>query len=385
MKKTTYFRGVFIGISLAIGIASIASISAKNPPFAIKIDPNSQTNHQGQNTQNQEGGNINLNNSIGSPGADSTSFGYERIPKNQPGTSTSQNNKQKHQDPILLNLQNFLNDEGINTLIEEDKVLYFKVRDNLYWITVEDVDGSNIQLYTMHANTEDATNSDLVENVAVNEVSSMNPYKVTYNNGIIEFTTTSYATTPEKYREAIIPMVKTLEKASSEYKKALATGKKFEKNLYEEWSEQQVKTSKQSKQVIPTPKNSFKPTMTISKIDFKGKSLNDPSDTKIIDYGYPINADAIRYIVPRIEYTTDNKTGVVLSVKIVNPQGQTMVYDENSDFIQTSYIPLKNGGKQMVEIEAIGSNNPNVWEPGQYKIFIYEKGQQIYEQDFLLQ
>lgn len=296
---------------------------------------------------------------------------------------------------IIDQVQYLLNMDGIDTEFDEnDGSLNFQDgKGTLNWITFSTPEKDGVTLYTLHIQSlRPKGGEDVKENMiyAADYITKKSPYQAYYvedsKGGKIEFTFPVYASSPEEFYSVLKNMQKDLETRNQLYAEGYAEGKKYNDLLQQEWQ-----NNIGAKRRIPTSSLQRDNSIKIENIDFKAVSLQGKSYITTQDYNPSVDKSKLQFLVPRLTFTPtsqdpkDVPTGCQVAMKLIGPDGKTIVYDESADYTQMEYVPIKGVKEQTFEFTPIGTDKSNVWESGMYKIELFENGKPLYKYQFVVQ
>ena len=111
----------------------------------------------------------------------------------------------------------------------------------------------------------------------------------------------------------------------------------------------------------------------------------DSKGNIISDYNQPLRKSTCRFIKATLDVASTEKGIFKIGMKIISPDGKAMVAAKGVQYSSTTNIEIKKADKpQECELDAYGSNDPEFWKAGEYKVEIYdfEKGVLIYTNSF---
>lgn len=271
-------------------------------------------------------------------------------------------------------------------IMKDDNSINFMVGENIYWLTFKG-DASGV-LYTLHRrpirlgekNTS-RTELNRLREKALNAAASMNAandYKAYLKGNQVEFEFPVYATSPVEYQKVFNKVLSSLKRISmadfeSEMKKATHTTD----SIHRYWENYAP-----DKFVVRQPAYSNKPVIkpkgrvmasnpVVRSVDMGGRVL--------IPYGEIIYQDKMQFIQPRLTVMTDKPDTYRMSVKIINPDGKTMVSAKDDDM--TLILPVEIGKKEKeIEFGTFGSTNNSTWKPGKYTLVFFSEGEEVARQ-----
>lgn len=249
-----------------------------------------------------------------------------------------------------------------------DNSVCFKSNDVFYWVTFEE---NSPVLYTIHRKglkfDEDPAFKPSCARAACNEVNRKHKIKCTYNEKRIEFIMQTYAKEPSDFHGGFRKMLAAFKDVDVTFKKT-----------YEEAFDQ---LKKQNEPIAPITHIGNSP-LNVSYIAFGNF---DAKGNMISDYNQPLRKSACQFIKVSLDVSSSEKGIFKIGMKIFNPDGKAMVATKGVDYCSTTNIEIKKTNKvQECDLDQYGSDAPDFWKAGEYKVEIYdfEKGALLYSTTF---
>ena len=272
-------------------------------------------------------------------------------------------------------LVEFLRANNIAPSIDtRDNSINFKVDNVLYWVTFDE---SNPVKYTLHRKgirfDNDPNFKEVCALAACNEVNSQYPIKCILNDKRVELIMQTYAKEPSHFTGGLKRMVAGFNNSENTFKKAYET-------RYEKWKQDSIEAAR--------PIAPDRPVMSSPlKVSYIGFANFDGRGNMISDLGQPLRKNDMKYLLTILDVEAPERGLYKLGMKISNPDGKAMVANQGVDYTATANVEIKKPDKpQEVRFETYGSDSPDFWKEGEYKVEIYdyEKGAKIYETTFHL-
>ena len=267
-----------------------------------------------------------------------------------------------------------------------DESLNFRYNGTLYWITFKS-DGENM-IYTLHRKPivmvkqgEEELQANLNrENgaLAANMMTAGNSYKAFLNGDKIELQFPNISSTPEEYSKVLMDLLDQFESSKMNFNQEFAKAEALTESLHNFWTSPEL-----TMVALPSTGNSASP-LYINRVDFQNETAHG---SVISEYGYPLDASRMEYLRPRVNLQARDKAkGIyILTVKLIDPDGRTIVRDWALNFTSNSVVEVKNTNAQNYPLSSIGTDSRGFWMPGAYQIEIYNEGELIYNQTFTIQ
>lgn len=253
-----------------------------------------------------------------------------------------------------------------------DNSVCFKSNNVFYWVTFDE---DSPILYTLHRkglnfDTDPAFKSSCAR-VACNEVNRTHKIKCIINNKHIEFIMQTYAKDPSDFHGGLRKML-------AAFKDVDVTFKNTYNKAFDKWKKDSIAENTPITPDKPIGNSPLKVTyIAFGNFDAKGEVISE--------YNQPLRKSACRFIKATLDVESSEKGIFKVGMKIINPDGKTMVATKGVDYSSTTNIEIKKANKaQECELDSYGSEKTDFWKAGEYKVEIYdfEKGTQLYTTTF---
>ena len=259
-----------------------------------------------------------------------------------------------------------LRSTGLTPSIDtKDNSVCFKSNDVFYWVTFE---GKSPVLYTIHRKglkfDEDPAFKPSCARLACNEVNRKHRIKSTYNEKRVEFIMETYAKDPSDFHGGFRRMLAAFNGVDVTFKNT------YDK-AFDQWKKDSIEKHKDIIPSIPVPGNS---PLTVSYVCFGNFDANG---NVISDYDQPLRKSSCKYIKASIDVASSEKGIFKVGMKLISPDGKTMVATKGVGYCSTANVEIKKANKKIeCELDPYGSDDPDFWKAGEYKVEIYdfEKG-----------
>lgn len=251
-----------------------------------------------------------------------------------------------------------------------DNSVCFKSHDIFFWVTFE---GQSPVLYTIHRKPikfdDDKPLNASCARYACNEVNRTHKVKCVYTNKRVEFVLQTYAKDPTDFHNSFRTMIAAFKNVDTDFTKS------YDK-AYEKWKTDSINSNKQF------PPQLGKSQLKVSSIAFGNF---DAAGTVISAYNQPLRKSDCRFIRAMLEIASPEKGIFKVGMIIINPDGKSMTATKDVYYCTTKNVSINKVNKaHKLELDPFGSDKPEFWKAGEYKVFIYdfEKGDQIYTTTF---
>lgn len=269
----------------------------------------------------------------------------------------------------------YLRANGVAPSIDtRDNSVCFKRNDVFYWVTFDE---KTPVLYTIHRKglkfDEDPAFKPSCARVACNEVNRKHEVKCTYNGKRIEFVLQAYAKDPSDFHGGFSKMLAAFEGVETTFK-----------DTYEKAFDAWKKDSIAKNEPIAPQKSVEKSPLTLSDIAFANF---DAEGNVLADYNQPLRRSECRFIRASVFVSSSEKGIFKLAIKITAPNGKEMVARKGFDYASTANVTISKTNKpQQCDFGSYGEDNPDFWEPGEYKVefYDYETGTMLHTASFNL-
>lgn len=253
-----------------------------------------------------------------------------------------------------------------------DNSVCFKSNNVFYWVTFDE---DSPVLYTVHRKglnfDADSAFKPSCARLACNEVNSKHKVKCIFNNKRIEFIIQTYAKEPSDFHGGFRKML-------AAFNDVDVTFKNTYNKAFDKWKKDSIADNKPIVPDTPVGKSPLKVTyIAFGNFDANGKVISD--------YNQPLRKSAFRFIKASLDVESSEKGIFKVGMKIFDPDGKAMVATKGVDYCSTTNIEIKKTNKSLeCELDPYGSETPNFWKAGEYKveIFDFEKGAQLYTTTF---
>ena len=253
-----------------------------------------------------------------------------------------------------------------------DNSVCFKSNGVLYWVTFEE---SSPVLYTIHRkglNMEsDKAFKPSCARAACNEVNRKHNVKCVYNDKRVEFLLQTYAKNPSDFHGGFRKMLASFKDVDVTYKNSYETA-------FDKWKKDSIATNKPITPNTPVGNSPLK-------VTYIAFGNFDSQDNVVSDFDQPLRKSACRYIKASLDVSSTEKGIFKIGMKLINPDGKAMVATKGVDYCSTSNVEIKKTGKEIrCDLNSYGSDDPNFWKAGEYKVEIYdfEVGAKLYSTTF---
>lgn len=259
----------------------------------------------------------------------------------------------------------------------EDNSLLFKEGDVVYWVTFKSVNSpAPAILYTIHRKGVKYENPGSFKAVcayeACNEVNRKNHVvKAVCEGQEVLFYSDVYAKNPEDFHNALRNNVEAFKNVADTYKKTYASA-------YEAWKKDSI--AQNAPQVVEQPLG--KSEITVTSIAFCSR---DMKGNTLVEYNAPLRKSNVCCIVAELELSASEKGVYKVGMKIYNPDGKIMLPKAGLEYTLTKNFNLPKANRPYgVTLDPYGSDAPDTWKAGEYKVEIYdyEKGALLKKESF---
>lgn len=254
-----------------------------------------------------------------------------------------------------------LRSNGMSPSIDtRDNSVCFKSNGVFFWVTFDE---SAPVLYTVHCKglkfDEDPAFKPSCSRYACNEVNRKHTIKCTQNGKRVEFVLQTYAKEPSAFHGGLRKMLAAFKDADADYKKSYDTA-------FDKWKKDSIAANKPITSDTPVGSSPLKVTyIAFGNFDAQGNMISD--------YNQPLRKSACRYIKATLDVSSKEKGLFKVGMKLTSPDGKAMIATKGVDYCSTANIEIKKADKtQSCDLNSYGSDSPDFWKAGEYKVEIYD-------------
>lgn len=287
-------------------------------------------------------------------------------------------------------MDNYLREEGYSTRIDKkDGSINFKKNNELYWITFNG--SENAMCYTLcrqsirfegkNLPVEAANRKREIAEKAANTLNATQQYKAFLKDNKINFAYPIYATSPAEYQAVFKRVLKSLENIGPEFDKAYKSNIVKVDSIHNYWmsTDTTKKIVKQPRKAPVMGKENQGPNLKIMKYE----ACNADADgEEISGYDDALRQSKLKFIKTRLTIKPSKKGVFKIAMKIVTPDGKTLVPNRDATYTTVSTIEAKKTSPEEYTLDIFGTDKGGLWVPGNYKVYFYEDDREIYEDAF---
>lgn len=301
---------------------------------------------------------------------------------------------QKAQKSMIM----FLMDKGIKAEIDKnDQSVCFKNKDVLYWITFEKEQPMIFTLNRRGYKTEGKDSYDKSLAVrACNEVSKKTNVKAYCQDTKVVLCLPILARSVVDFQGVFDDCMSQFDKVDRIFKDSYSTFEKHKKELsiriendsvaYENvFVKDNKRNTNANSSFIVVPQNNPaipvpEPCIAVSNISIRGV---DVYGNVISEYDRPIRKSGSRFIQARVSLTSSKITETTIAMKIVNPDGKTLVPSKNEKYSTITPLKVSKINKPLeIELYKFGKDEEGFWKAGEYQIEFYQEDSKIFSTTF---
>ena len=281
----------------------------------------------------------------------------------------------------------FLSDKNYTCEFDSrDESLNFRYNGTLYWITFK-ANGEDM-IYTLHrkpivmakeGQDQFEANLDREKGTwAANLMTGTNTYKAFLTGNKIDLQFPNISSSTEEYCKVLMSLLNEFESSKTDFNKEFYKATEITDSIHSYWS------SPELTMVRMQPEITSRNPLYVNKVDFQ----NVGSDgSPISEYGYPLLSTKLEYLQPRVNLQVADKAkgSYVMTIKIIDPYGRTLVKDWALNFTANTIVEVKNTNPQDYPLSIISSPEEGYWLPGVYMIELFNNEEMIYNQKFTIQ
>jgi len=285
-------------------------------------------------------------------------------------------------------MMEYLRSKGFAPTIDKaDQSVNFKKSNVLYWITFDG--NASTMLFTLHRKpikfTMDKDGQNKVNQkrelalYAANKITATNQYKAFLNGSRVEFIYPIYAKSADEYQTVFPKVLNAMSNIRESFDRNYKAAKLVVDSIHNYWANVDtahvVLEQKTIANDIKAQRN-----LTITGISVRNVSSNG---YVLSDYDEGIRKSKCQYIQEKIDLKATKSGMYKIGLQIVNPKGKILIPHKGATYTTVTTIDVPKANKEIeVELLRFGTDAPDFWQPGEYKIYLFEDDNVIYDDAF---
>lgn len=293
----------------------------------------------------------------------------------------------------LRQIKDYLSSQRLKTQMEDD-ALYFEEDDVLYWITCDG--NASMMKFVLHRENlqyigeKEYNNKTIVnrknENAtrAAGLATAHNDYKVYIKGNKARFEYPMFATSTTEYIKVLPYVLRSFSKANDSFKNCYKVAKQYNDSVHKFWMGNDTSKMVLAQNLVTSKAKDNKNNKVLSMNKIEIRNINN-NGTVITDYNTGLRKSQTRFVQPKVYVNANKKGSYRLGVKIYTPAGKLLVPSQDADYTVINMIDVEKPNKvEEFELTQFGTDNPDFWKAGEYKIEFFDDGRCIHKDSFTI-
>lgn len=287
-------------------------------------------------------------------------------------------------------LAQYLNSQGIATQVDKkDQSLNFVYKDEskkevLYWVTFKG--NARCMLFTLHRrpikvlNDKQAADKELSNRILENAaraaelVTASNTYKAFLKGSQVEFQFPVFAANTDDYKLVFDNILKSMKNVKSSFDACYKRARVYNDSVHNYWMTNDTSKYIVKQHALPGAAQSG------NNLKISGVKVHnvDAAGNEISGFNENPRRLKARYIEPQVTVTSAKKGTFKIGLKIITPQGKTLVPSKDARYTTVTTVEIAKVNKpQEVLLAKFGVDNDSLWDTGDYILEFYEDDRKI--------